>query len=548
MGESIILRCASLVCGKYTTWYNHSFTQRILASLGDKFRALFSGSAILSFFAKEEQTSSMWENSAVFQSIRGAGELLYRLLRGLHDLMTHAASGSRVAKFFSGFMGKRALLAVMCMIIGLMYLFIPSLIMTKAVGILLFVTFVLWNYKVGLYCAIFLMPIIPHRFWNNAFEVAIVFLTVLSYVIQTVRKGQKPDLKDLDFGFILFGIVVTIGFVTSAMPGASAKTFLFFVTAFLLTMLIIAAAKDKRELERILIIILVAAVPVSLYGIWQSITGIEVNLTQIDTNMNAGMPDRIYSTMENSNNFAEYLILVIPIGICLMFNARNLIHRFVIGGLTMLPVICLGLTYSRSSWVGFILGIGLLLVLKNWRLIPLYALIGGIGLLFLPQSILNRLYTIGNMNDTSSSYRLYIWEGAVRMLKDYWVNGVGLGPEPFSRIYSNYRHIKVTNATHAHMLPLEIWLELGIAGLLSFLWMLARIVKKGIRQVFTGGDRYLNNVFIAGIASFAGIMGAGLFEYVWFYPRILFMFWIIMGVMLAAVNILGKDADIRVLS
>ena len=37
---------------------------------------------------------------------------------------------------------------------------------------------------------------------------------------------------------------------------------------------------------------------------------------------------------------------------------------------------------------------------------------------FIPQSIYNRILTIGNVKDSSSSYRITIWTGVLKMLKE----------------------------------------------------------------------------------------------------------------------------------
>lgn len=446
---------------------------------------------------------------------------------------------------------RHRLLGIMLgIIMGILWFYMPLLLFLATIALAVFLYAVMLDYRIGVYSAIGAMAIIPHALWNNLYGVAIIFVTFISYVIFAARNGNKLNLKQFDVAFVVFMITVVLGFVTSVIPRDSAKVFLFFVTAFLFTILIMQMVNNKKELQRILITMLILASITSLYGIWQAVTGVEIDLAQVDININQGMPGRIFSTMENSNNFAQYLLLVIPIGISLVFTARGWLRKLIFAGLTLLPIMCLGLTYSRSGWIGFVLALGILLVLKNWKLIPLYIAMGCVAFVLLPQSILNRIYTIGNLRDTSVSYRLYIWSGAIRMLKDHWVNGIGIGPEVFSVVYSNYRDIRVTNATHAHMLLLELWLELGIAGLLSFVWMLGRGTKKALRSIFLKQDSYLNNILIALIASIAGIMGAGVFEYAWFYPRIFFFFWVIIGLMFSTLNISQQskvtDCDARI--
>lgn len=426
-------------------------------------------------------------------------------------------------------------------VIGAASFYMPFSLFIMLIAALIFVYAVMRDYRIGVYSAIALMSVVPHVLWNNIYVVAIIFVSFASYLLFAAKNQKTLEIKTIDFALILFMITVVIGFVTSAIPIASAKVFLFFLCAFAFTILIIQMVKDKKQLERLLITILLLSSAASLYGIWQAIIGVEVDLAQIDININQGMPGRIFSTMENSNNFAQYLLLVIPVGICLMFNAHGLLRKSVFGALTLLPAACLGLTYSRSAWIGFAAALGLLLLLKNRKLIPLYIVAGCIGFMLLPQSILNRIYTIGNFRDTSIMYRVYIWSGALRMLKQHWLNGIGIGAEVFSVVYSNFRDVKVTNATHAHMLLLEIWIELGIVGMLSFAWMVGRAIKKALLHIFVARDPYFNNILIAMIASVVGLMGAGAFEYAWFYPRIFFFFWVIIGIMFSALNLADKS-------
>ncbi|MEM1403106.1 MAG: O-antigen ligase family protein [Pseudomonadota bacterium] len=82
--------------------------------------------------------------------------------------------------------------------------------------------------------------------------------------------------------------------------------------------------------------------------------------------------------------------------------------------------------------------------------------------------------------------RLPIWQTAVRMGQDNWVNGVG--PRGFRFAYAVYAdaddhwaapgayHVG-SRASHAHQLILDLWAETGVVGILSYglmLWVLWR--------------------------------------------------------------------------
>jgi O-antigen ligase len=86
------------------------------------------------------------------------------------------------------------------------------------------------------------------------------------------------------------------------------------------------------------------------------------------------------------------------------------------------------------------------------------------------------------------------------------------------------------------MLYLEVWLEMGLIGIVSFLGMYLGIVRRGIRAI-RHADPLVRHVLIAAISSLAGVSFVGAAEYIWFYPRVMFAFFIVLGVTLAAVKL-----------
>ena len=69
-------------------------------------------------------------------------------------------------------------------------------------------------------------------------------------------------------------------------------------------------------------------------------------------------------------------------------------------------------------------------------------------------------------------------------------------------------------------------------------------VKTAVR---TGAGRK-GSIALRGVAagSAAGIIGAlvfGLTDYIWSYPRIMLLYWLLFGVMLAAVRLCGSETD-----
>ena len=197
------------------------------------------------------------------------------------------------------------------------------------------------------------------------------------------------------------------------------------------------------------------------------------------------------------------------------------------------------MTYSRSGWVGFAISAIVFVCIYDKRLLIPFGVLVVAAIPFLPDTIMNRIFTIGSMNDSSNSYRLYIWDSCIRMIKDYGIKGLGLGPESFRAVYPGYSSPVAITAPHSHMLYMEIVLEMGVLGAVSFFAYIVATIKKaaGSMRIM---DKELKSYAIAGVSALSGIAFVCCAEYIWFYPRVMFAFWIVPGLMLATARIAKK--------
>ena len=89
----------------------------------------------------------------------------------------------------------------------------------------------------------------------------------------------------------------------------------------------------------------------------------------------------------------------------------------------------------------------------------------------LPASIINRFTSIGNLTESSASYRVSIWKGAVEMIKNFWYTPIGQGSVAFNNIYPLYA-LNAVYAEHSHNLFLQIIIETSVIGFVLFIGIL----------------------------------------------------------------------------
>lgn len=387
--------------------------------------------------------------------------------------------------------------------------------------------------------------VIPHNFWSNTFGMLFAVLLFGLYVIALAGKnnihapGRNP--KKLWFSILMFGMSLVLSCFVSYDVGDSIRVLMFFITSFMLCFVMYSSIKDEDGLNVVCGFMYLALMITSVFGIIQRIMGVEADASLTDLSLNEAMPGRVFSTMGNPNNFAEFLVLFMPFALAFALNMKNKTGKSTYLFGMLLPLMAILLTYSRSGWIALAIAAIVFVSLYDKRLIPVFIVVGIIAIPFIPQNILNRILTIGNLEDTSSSYRVDIWTGCFAMLEDYWFTGVGLGTGGFAEIFPTYGVGESYVAPHSHMHFMEMLCELGALGFVSYIVMTFTLMRRSFKSTSRRVPAEVRNVAIGAAAAMTGIILIGCFEYCWFYPRVMFAFFVCAGVAMAAHKIAKKS-------
>ena len=250
------------------------------------------------------------------------------------------------------------------------------------------------------------------------------------------------------------------------------------------------------------------------------------------------MPGRVYSFFDNPNNFGEILIMLMPFLLAMLLNARGWRGRVLALASLAVCVVAIGLTYFRTGWIAMVLVMAVFLILQNWRFLPLFIVLGLLALPLLPESIMNRILTIGNMKDSSLRYRFAIYGNTTYLLEDYGLRGVGLGTDVMRQVFKVYPTMYDGNyPIHTHNNYVQMWGELGFFGALTYVAMVLHQLKVGVKTYYTCIDRRIKNIIAAAVGAFFGISVISVAEYSWFYPRNMFVYFFLFGVIAACVKL-----------
>ena len=265
------------------------------------------------------------------------------------------------------------------------------------------------------------------------------------------------------------------------------------------------------------IVISVGAVN-SAIGIWQ------YGILEFDT-----LGQRPQGSMGHYMTYSGLLMLVICLAAArvLFAGAERMWAALVLPAL----IAALAVTLTRNAWVGASVGVGLLLVLKDRRLLAVAPVLAALVIAMAPTGITDRVFSTFDLNDPTNRDRFAMGRAGVRMIRDHPLTGVG--PDMVQVVYADYRDAGAVNETnpHLHNVPLQIAAERGLPALALWLWFIAATTRALLREMKREGSRALA---AGGLAAMAAMLAAGMFEYNFGDSEFLMLFLVIVTLPAAA--------------
>lgn len=105
-------------------------------------------------------------------------------------------------------------------------------------------------------------------------------------------------------------------------------------------------------------------------------------------------------------------------------------------------------------------------------------------------------------------------------------------------IYPKYALAGANFALHSHNLFLQIWVEMGVIGIVSFFALIFAFIRQSFSlMVYRKRGGVCATVVLAAAAGVLGYLFQGLTDNVWYNYKMLLIFWIVVGLVSAGVNI-----------
>lgn len=378
-----------------------------------------------------------------------------------------------------------------------------------------------------------------------------------------INKSAKLSFTGFDCALIVYFIICFISTINSTLLTQSIHGFLKTVVYILYYF---SAANyfqtNQNKIKWIFVLVACLCTIEGIIALIQNLGGVEQIATWQDSNY-INPEDaiaRAYGTLKpyNPNLLGGYLIAGLPyvIGATVVFLCKK--HKqFSITAIIafLLCTLAILATGSRGAYLGLgaiIIGLIVLVTIiintnfktheklkEIWHKIIL-ALISSFTLILIAvPKITKRLLSIFLLRgDSSTSFRMNVYNSSWQMFCDNWFLGIGAGNQTFREIYGLYM-LTGFDALSTYSVPLEIAVESGIFGLIAFFTFIVWFLLDGfkfIRTNFSTIELTEKIVVCSSILLLIGVMTHGLFDTIFYRPQVQFLFWTMIAMSAAVIK------------
>ncbi len=434
------------------------------------------------------------------------------------------------------------LLIILGILLGVSTLVIHPLWIIAAIFLTVTIALIITSPEIGIVLVIFAIPFLS-ILDSPAIAAGLLVLTVIiSFFVKFIRGKRILRFEIIDFAVLFFLIIIFFSGTITAGGSFGYQEVLITSELMLGYFLVVNLIRTEKWVYRCVFSIASSGTIVAMIGILQYFLGEFSTGAWLDNGYFYDIEGRATSLFDNPNILAMYLVMILPFTLLAFIKANGRSARllWIISISSVLG--CIVLTWSRAAWIASVFAVLLFLIIysrKTLRYIFLTAIFSPLLISFLPESIMRRLSSIGDLADSSTMYRLYTWRGTVKAIGDYFIGGIGYGPNAFREIYPQYAYAGIEAAEHSHNLFLQIIIGTGIVGLVAFAIIMFLFMQMNFEYLKVSDGKF-SLIVSACICAISAMLIFGMFDFIWYNYRILFLFWVVIAISVACVRI-GND-------
>ncbi len=387
----------------------------------------------------------------------------------------------------------------------------------------------------SLYAIAFFLPI------SKGIIESFSILAIIAYLIKKFSAFKDFPKSPMNYAVFAYLAACVLSIAFSANLAISLRTLatktlqdIIFFFAVLETL------NEKKRIRNLLNVLFLSSLVVGIDGIYQYFTRHDFL-----RHRRVIFLDRIYASFVTPNALGCYLSMIFPFLISRFFSKFRLkFSRFAYFALFVLLFICLLLTISRGAWLAYLASV---LFMSIWlKSLAVFLLVIGIVIVathtFYTPYLKERLTKFSFFSDVGGMDRKFIWQAGWKMFVSRpWI-GLGLGTFMFNFkkfISADYKY----SASYAHNCYLQMASEIGIIGLLAFLFILGSFFYRGIKDLNTKESNFYWYILLAAQAAILGYSMQMAVDTTIYTLDLGMLFWLVLGIGGAAMKNMAAKTE-----
>ncbi|OGW75378.1 MAG: hypothetical protein A2Z72_02905 [Omnitrophica bacterium RBG_13_46_9] len=395
--------------------------------------------------------------------------------------------------------------------------------------------------------------------FSKSLSEGFIILAIALFAVQKLKDGRLRVKKSPIFlGLFLYLSVNLLSVFWSVDPSLSLKALITKVLKYIILFYIIYDFIDSEvKVKRLLAVILASVLLITINGfIQQYITGFDLlhkyptfkyitysdgkfpTYRQFAFMLSPAERGYVTSSFPFPNDYSSWIITILPMFIALSFFdlKKEKIYARISAYASLAFLGCsLFLTKTRGAWIAFFIGILFLSIARSKKLVIWFFLIAVMFYLIMPLHIKDALKSKLSFRD-----RMDMWGISVEMIKDRPLRGFGLNT--YFNNYKIYRRDtdKYERGSYAHNCYLQQTADVGIPGLLIFLYLLSSIFWYSYCGIRNMKDSFYSSCSL-GIA--AGLLNFCVYAFVdtnFYSLPLVTLFWFMTGFLFSVINVYEK--------
>lgn len=303
-------------------------------------------------------------------------------------------------------------------------------------------------------------------------------------------------------------------------------------------LIMVEEIKDKKQVTRIIISIILGIILTVSNEIWQVSTGNDFIRGYAST-VNIGLV-RATAAFKDANTLGIYLSAISPLvfGLTLYYYRNKAkIMMFFVSIIALLGTI---LTYSRPTLLAiYIALLFLCAVRKDKIIVALLIIFALLSPFIMPKAVLQWAKDVeyNPLRFMCNDDRIAVYRNSINMLAAHPF--IGLGANTYMKNYKKYkefpeyRNVVTLDYMYAHNMYLQMAVEIGLIGLAAFFWLIYKLFAQCRVIYHNMKDEYLKIVSLSLLACLLAFLVNGLTESSLYYSRVAVIFWYLAGLSLA---------------